>query len=341
MADSVRVGPAPPTMSDVIKRLLKAAQRQTRNEAGAAINPADFPGTPGEPGTNGTNGTNGATGPTGPTGPSGAPGGTGPVGPHTNYVYKRAASQPSTPAGSIGSTYSLPSGWAAAPPADDGNPLWLSTVTVDAAGHLTTTYSAAVQMDHKGTKAFYTTPTVPYSVGDIYFSSGGASGIIYRCSTARLVGATPGSGLSDWTALEVRADYIVANVALASPTITGGIFRTAASGDRIEVSEAGGYGEARFYSGANVVVLRYGGSLFEILSSGGVGADVNLATSGGGDIYLTTNNEGNVYADATLTTHMVELTSADGSKTCDLIVSNSGVLQRRIGSGSFANIAIA
>lgn len=80
---------------------------------------------------------------TGPAGPAGTSGG------YTDYVFKRAASAPSTPTGDT------PAGWYDAPPAADGNPLWMSTGDKTSAGVLVGTWSTPVQMDGSGVEIQY------------------------------------------------------------------------------------------------------------------------------------------------------------------------------------------
>ena len=63
-------------------------------------------------------------------------------GKYLDYVFKRAATIPTTPTGD-----GLPAGWSGAPPAPDGNPLWVSTGTKTAADVLVGAWSTAVQLD--------------------------------------------------------------------------------------------------------------------------------------------------------------------------------------------------
>lgn len=53
----------------------------------------------------------------------------GSTGNRQQYVFKRSATQPSTPTGN-----NIPSGWFDAPPTDDGNPAWASVATQSSAG---------------------------------------------------------------------------------------------------------------------------------------------------------------------------------------------------------------
>jgi hypothetical protein len=72
-------------------------------------------------------------------GESGSPGADGHF---IDYVFKRAASQPSTPTGN-----GTPSGWYDAPPAANGNPLWVTNGEKTAADVLVGSWSAPVQLD--------------------------------------------------------------------------------------------------------------------------------------------------------------------------------------------------
>jgi hypothetical protein len=74
----------------------------------------------GEPGTNGSNGTDGG---------------------YVDYIFIRAASQPSTPTGAT------PAGWSDSPPAPNGNPLWMSTAEKTAAGALVGVWSTPIQIE--------------------------------------------------------------------------------------------------------------------------------------------------------------------------------------------------
>ena len=63
-------------------------------------------------------------------------------GTYVDYVFRRSASAPATPTGS-----GVPAGWSADPPAVDGNPLYMSKATKDAAGALVGGWSAPVRLD--------------------------------------------------------------------------------------------------------------------------------------------------------------------------------------------------
>ena len=67
---------------------------------------------------------------------------TGATGHFVDHVFKRAATQPATPTGN-----GTPSGWSDAPPAADGNPLWMSVAEKTAADVLVGTWAAPIQLD--------------------------------------------------------------------------------------------------------------------------------------------------------------------------------------------------
>ena len=65
----------------------------------------------------------------------------GSAGDYIDFIFKRAASLPSTPTGDT------PAGWSDAPPAANGNPLWASTGTKTPAGTLVGVWSTPVQIE--------------------------------------------------------------------------------------------------------------------------------------------------------------------------------------------------
>lgn len=79
----------------------------------------------------------------GPSGSVGADGG------FAEYWFKRAATIPSTPTGDT------PAGWYDAPPAADGNPLWMIVGDKTAAGTLVGTWSTPVQVEGSGIEIEY------------------------------------------------------------------------------------------------------------------------------------------------------------------------------------------
>lgn len=90
-------------------------------------------------------------------------------------------------------------------------------------------------------RTFFAEPSPPYTVGDLYFDSGG---LIKRCTTARASGSYVAG---DWTLWAVTADYIKANVAIESPSITGGTYATGESGvNRVVISQHGPVGTLLF-----------------------------------------------------------------------------------------------
>lgn len=68
---------------------------------------------------------------------------------YVDYRFKRASSTPSTPTGDI------PSGWYDAPPAADGNPLYMSMAAKDYSGSLISAWSTPVQIDGDGIQVQY------------------------------------------------------------------------------------------------------------------------------------------------------------------------------------------
>lgn len=94
------------------------------------------------------------------TGPAGAAGG------YTDYIFKRAATAPATPTGDT------PAGWSDAPPAADGNPLWMSVGDKTNAGVLVGAWSTPVNTDTglifeysvDGSTSWHTT----FTAGDLY-----------------------------------------------------------------------------------------------------------------------------------------------------------------------------
>lgn len=66
----------------------------------------------------------------------------GAAGNYTDFVFKRSATQPATPTGN-----GTPAGWSDAPPAADGNPLWVSTAEKAPGSIVVGAWSAPVQID--------------------------------------------------------------------------------------------------------------------------------------------------------------------------------------------------
>jgi hypothetical protein len=73
-----------------------------------------------------------------------AAGEAGADGGYTDYVFKRAATIPATPTGDT------PVGWSGAPPAADGNPLWMSVGDKTSAGVLVGAWATPVQIEGAG-----------------------------------------------------------------------------------------------------------------------------------------------------------------------------------------------
>lgn len=84
-----------------------------------------------------------------------------------NFVYQRAATIPSTPTDN-----GIPTGWSDAPPAADGNPLWMSKSYQRHDGTLVGTWSTPIQQDGESLVVQYSTNATSwhdtYADGDIY-----------------------------------------------------------------------------------------------------------------------------------------------------------------------------
>ena len=74
---------------------------------------------------------------------------TGAAGNYTSFIFKRAATQPATPTGNT------PAGWFDGPPANDGNPLWVSIGEFDSANELLGAWSTPVQIDGESLQVEY------------------------------------------------------------------------------------------------------------------------------------------------------------------------------------------
>lgn len=74
-------------------------------------------------------------------GPFRVVGETGAAGDYTDFIFKRSATQPATPTGNT------PAGWADAPPAADGNPLWASTARKTDAGVVVGVWGTPVKIE--------------------------------------------------------------------------------------------------------------------------------------------------------------------------------------------------
>lgn len=97
---------------------------------------------------------------------------------YTQFVFKRAATQPATPTGN-----GIPSGWSDAPPAADGNPLWFSIAEQAPGGITIGSWSAPVSPDGAGLQIEYSVDGATgwhstFTTGDLYArwraGSGGA-----------------------------------------------------------------------------------------------------------------------------------------------------------------------
>jgi len=99
------------------------------------------------------------------------------------------------------------------------------------------------------TQVFFVAPTTPWNVGDMYWDG---TGIMRRCIQTRGGSYTYAQYPGDWSLYSIRADYVSASVALSSPSISGGtisaaLFRTAASGERLEMSNSVPVGYIYYY----------------------------------------------------------------------------------------------
>ncbi|MFA5264972.1 MAG: hypothetical protein WC378_14205 [Opitutaceae bacterium] len=138
---------------------------------------------------------------------AGTPGSPGSGGGYIDHVFKRASSQPSTPTGS-----GLPSGWSDAPPAADGNPLWMSTAEKTAADVLVGTWATPIRLDGAAGAAGDSI-TIEYSVnGSTSWHSTFTSGDLYAhlrigsgsWGTAfRIVGEPGAAGTNGTTAIAI------------------------------------------------------------------------------------------------------------------------------------------
>lgn len=84
-----------------------------------------------------------------------------------NFVYQRAATIPATP-----TENGIPTGWSDAPPADDGNPLWMTKSYQRSDGALIGTWSTPVQQDGESLVVQFSTNAIDwhdtYATGDIW-----------------------------------------------------------------------------------------------------------------------------------------------------------------------------
>jgi hypothetical protein len=75
------------------------------------------------------------------------------------------------------------------------------------------TASQAIEDAASKGKSYFEEPSTPYSLGDLWFESGG---LIRRCTTARSTGAY---NAADWTLWAIKADYVSANVEMDTPVL--------------------------------------------------------------------------------------------------------------------------
>lgn len=131
----------------------------------------------------------------------------GAAGDYIDYIFKRAATQPATPAGTT------PAGWADAPPAADGNPLWASTGQRTAAGALVGAWSTPARISGDDARGISARSTA----GNAFVSSGAGTNwapsliVLSRELSSGLTTA----GLTTWS--------IVAGTFTGSLTVINGV----------------------------------------------------------------------------------------------------------------------
>ena len=176
---------------------------------------------------------------------------------------------------------------------------------------------------------FNATPTTPYVMGDVWLDGDAETGhMMHRCTTARATGAYVAA---DWELLLIKAAFVQADVALTSPiitggTLTGGLVRTADKAITVEsgveiYNDPTEGGTINFFSGST--------SLGRIVAGGSGMMFIFDFIDFLGAMLQTTGS---------LTCHSVILTSADTTKSLELIVNNSGVLQKRLNGGSWVDV---
>lgn len=154
-------------------------------------------------------------------GPFKAVGEDGETGPRTAFVFKRAATLPATPTGDT------PAGWADAPPAADGNPLWASTANKDGAGHVVGAWSTPVQIEGaRGSDgvAF----SIQATAAAVTFAGDGTT---YKPASQTITFAAQRTGLSGTVTWSVTAYN-------ASGTAIGNRWPNGATGDTQSMSES-------------------------------------------------------------------------------------------------------
>lgn len=115
----------------------------------------------------------------------------GAAGDYIDYIFKRAATQPATPTGTT------PAGWADAPPAADGNPLWASTAQRTAAGALVGVWSTPARISGDDARRV----AARSNAGNAFLSSG--SGTSWSPSliilSRELLNGLTTSGTTSWS----------------------------------------------------------------------------------------------------------------------------------------------
>lgn len=109
------------------------------------------------------------------------------------FVFRRAASQPATPVGN-----GIPSGWSDAPPAANGQPLWMSVALQNSSGVTLSSWSAPVQLDSPRLLVQWSVDGVSgwhpdFAPGDLYIRTSSDGGVTWS-TAARVVGEGGGAG---------------------------------------------------------------------------------------------------------------------------------------------------
>lgn len=129
-------------------------------------------------------------------GEAGAPGAAGSTGNFIDIIFRRSATQPATPTGNS------PSGWSDGPPADDGNPVWMSTAEKTAANVLVGVWSVPAIVSGPSGKGWLSGTGAPAgslgTINDFYLDT--TTDQYYRktgASTWTLIGTLQGAPGAD------------------------------------------------------------------------------------------------------------------------------------------------
>lgn len=136
------------------------------------------------------------------------------------FVFRRAASQPSTPVGN-----GIPSGWSDAPPAANGQPLWMSVALQNSSGVTLSSWSAPVQLDSPRLLVQWSVDGVSgwhpdFAPGDLYIRTSSDGGITWSAA-ARVVGEGGGAGAPGPTGNFKQYVFRRASAQPATPTGNG------------------------------------------------------------------------------------------------------------------------